>query len=60
VFIPLLLGVMFSYVLSPAVDRLQHWHIPRALGAAVLLFAVLGGHGSMVYSLSDSATALAE
>lgn len=60
VFIPLLLGIMFSYVLSPAVDRLQRWHIPRALGAAVLLFAVLGGLGSMVYSLSDGATALAE
>jgi predicted PurR-regulated permease PerM len=60
VFIPLLLGLMFSYVLSPAVDRLQRWHIPRALGAAVLLFAVLGGLGSMAYSLSDGATALAE
>lgn len=60
VFIPLLLGVMFSYVLSPAVDRLQRWHIPRALGAAVLLFAVLGGLGFTVYSLSDGATALAE
>jgi len=60
VFIPLLLGVMFSYVLSPAVDRLQRWHIPRALGAAVLLFAVLGGLGSTAYSLSDGATALAE
>jgi predicted PurR-regulated permease PerM len=60
VFIPLLLGIMFSYVLSPAVDRLQRWHIPRALGAAAVLFAVLGGLGSMVYSLSDGATALAE
>ena len=60
VFIPLLLGVMFSYVLSPAVDRLQRWHIPRALGAAVLLVTILGGLGSMVYSLSDGATALAE
>ncbi|MDM0071707.1 AI-2E family transporter [Variovorax sp. J31P207] len=56
----LLLGIMFSYVLSPAVDRLQRWHIPRALRAAVLLFAVLGGLGFTVYSLSDGATALAE
>jgi predicted PurR-regulated permease PerM len=29
VFIPLLLGVMCSYTLSPAVDRMQRWHIPR-------------------------------
>jgi hypothetical protein len=36
-----------------AVARLQHWHIPRALGAAVILVAVLGGLGSMVYSLGD-------
>src|SRR5450631_4523916 len=55
VFIPLLLGVMFSYVLSPAVNRLQRWHIPRAVGAAVMLVAVLGSLGSMVYSLGDEA-----
>jgi len=60
VFIPLLLGVMFSYALSPAVDRLERWHIPRALGAATLLIAAVTGVGSMVYSLSDDATALIE
>ena len=60
VFIPLLLGVMLSYALSPAVERLQHWHVPRALGAAVLLIMVVCGLGSMVYSLSDDATALLE
>lgn len=60
VFIPLLLGVMFSYALSPAVDALQRWHVPRVLGAAALLIAVVGGLGSMAYSLSDDATALVE
>jgi predicted PurR-regulated permease PerM len=60
VFIPLLLGVMTSYALSPAVDRLQHWHIPRAIGAALLLLVVLGGLGYTAYSLSDDATALVE
>ena len=60
VFIPLLLGVMSSYALSPAVDRLQRWHIPRALGAGVLLVAVVCGLGSMAYSLSDDAAALVE
>ena len=34
VFIPLLLGLMVSYALSPAVDRLQRWRVPRALAAA--------------------------
>ena len=60
VFIPLLLGVMMSYALSPMVERLQRWHVPRALGAAMLLVAVVGGLGSMVYSLGDEAAALAD
>ena len=60
VFIPLMLGLMCSYMLSPAVDRLQRWHIPRALGAAMLLLAVVGGLGSLAYSISDDAVALVE
>jgi len=60
VFIPLLLGLMLSYALSPIVNRLQRWRIPRALGAAVLLIAVIGGTGSLLYSLSDDATSLIE
>lgn len=60
VFIPLLLGLMFSYALSPAVDRLQRWHVPRAIGGAALMIALLGGVGSMAYSLSDDAAALIE
>jgi predicted PurR-regulated permease PerM len=60
VFIPLLLGVMASYALSPAVQRMQRWRIPRAIGAAVLLTAIVCGFGSMLYSLSDDATALVD
>ncbi len=60
VFIPLLLGVMCSYTLSPVVDRLQRWHVPRSIGTAALLIAVLGGLGLMVSSLNDEATALIE
>ncbi|MDR3454826.1 MAG: AI-2E family transporter [Rhodoferax sp.] len=60
VFIPLLLGVLFSYALSPVVSWMQRWHIPRALGAAVLLAALLGGAGWTVYSLSDDAASLIE
>ena len=58
VFIPLLLGLLFSYALTPLVDRLQRWHLPRALAAALALLAVLGGLGSMAWSLSDDASAL--
>ena len=60
VFIPVLFGLMLSYALSPIVNRLQRWRIPRALGAAVLLLGIIGGSGSLLYSLSDDATALIE
>lgn len=60
VFIPLLLGLMLSYALSPIVNRLHRWRIPRALGAALILIGIVAGTGSLVYSLSDDATALIE
>ena len=60
IFIPLLLGVMLSYALSPVVDRLHRWRLPRVLGAAVLLIAVVTGFGSMIYTLSDDAATLVE
>ena len=60
VFIPVLLGLMLSYALSPIVDRLHGWRVPRALGAAVLLLGIAAGAGSLMYSLSDDATSLIE
>jgi predicted PurR-regulated permease PerM len=60
VFIPVTLGLILSYALSPIVNRLHRWRIPRALGAGVLLLGILGGMGSLLYSLSDDATALIE
>lgn len=60
VFIPLMLGVMISYTLSPLVALAQKWRIPRAIGAAVLLLGIVGGTGYLVYSLSDDAAELIE
>ena len=60
IFIPLMLGVMISYALSPPVNLIQKWRIPRAIGAAVLLLGIVGGTGSLVYSLSDDAARLIE
>jgi len=60
VFIPLMLGVMISYALSAPVNLMQQWHIPRAIGAALLLLAVVGGTGYAVYSLGDDAGDLIE
>lgn len=58
-FIPLMLGVIFSYALSPVVDWLQkRVRVPRALSSAVLILAILGGISGSVYSLSDDANDL--
>ena len=34
ILVPILLGVMFSYALTPAVDRIARWRVPRALPPA--------------------------
>ena len=57
-FIPLMIGLVFSYALSPVVDGCQRWRIPRSLTAAILVLGILGGTGAAVYSLSDDANEL--
>ncbi|MEJ8837094.1 AI-2E family transporter [Ramlibacter sp. AN1133] len=58
-FIPLMLGLVFTYALSPVVDWLhRRVHVPRALSAAVLILGILGSTGAAVYSLSDDANDL--
>ncbi len=58
VFIPVMLGIMFSYALTPVVDRMVRWRIPRSLSAAVLLVALMGGMGGTAWGLSDDANDL--
>src|SRR3990172_5956642 len=53
VFIPLVMGVMVSYALTPLVNRMVQLHIPRTLAAALLLFAIVSGAGTIAWSLSD-------
>lgn len=60
VFIPILLGLMASYALTPVVDRLERWRVPRVLAAALLLAAIVGSIGWTAFSLRDEATALFE
>ena len=57
-FIPLMLGFMFSYALSPVVDAMQRWRIPRSVSAAVLILGLLGGIGFSAYAFSDDANQL--
>ena len=60
VFIPLMVGILFSYGLSPVVDWLALRHIPRALSAALLVIGIVFGVGAAVYSLSDDTGKLVE
>ncbi len=57
-FIPLTLGVLLNYALSPVVDFLQRCRLPRAIGAALLLLSLVGGTLSLGYTLRDDAAQL--
>jgi predicted PurR-regulated permease PerM len=59
-FIPLMLGFIFYYALAPVVEGMARIRIPRALGAAVLLIAILGSAGGAVWSMADDANQLLE
>lgn len=55
VFIPVMLSVLFSYALSPLVNWMEFKHIPRWLGAAVLMLAIFGGIGYTASSFGNEA-----
>jgi predicted PurR-regulated permease PerM len=60
VFIPLMLSLILTYALAPLVDRLEHWRVPRVIGAAVILLGIAGAIGTTGYSLSGSAAQLVD
>lgn len=60
IFIPLLFGLALSYALSPLVDRLERWRLPRALGAGLLLLGLGAAVGWTIATVSDDATMLVE
>jgi predicted PurR-regulated permease PerM len=53
VIIPFVVSALLFYALDPAVDRLQKWKVPRALGAAFVLLMLIAGLGASAYALSD-------
>lgn len=59
-FVPLLIGVLTSSACGPLVNLLQRCSIPRSVGAAVVLSAVLALGVGAVYSLSDDAARFAD
>jgi predicted PurR-regulated permease PerM len=59
-FVPLMIGVLLSYALSPVVDGLQRVKVPRAISAGVLIVAILGIAAGSVYSLSEDVNILVD
>jgi len=59
-FVPLLIGILASYTLHPLVDWLQKCRLPRSIGAALVLTALIGGFSWIGFSISDDAEALIE
>ena len=60
VFIPIALAMLLTFVLSPIVERLQRWHLPRVVAVVVTVafaFSVLGGLG---WLLASQVSALAD
>jgi len=55
VLIPLVLAALLFYALDPSVDWFERHHLPRAIGAALMLLIVLSACGALAYSLQNQA-----
>jgi predicted PurR-regulated permease PerM len=60
VIVPVMLALTLAYALRSTVDRLACWRVPRALGAALVLAALVAALAFAVERLRNDATALAE
>jgi predicted PurR-regulated permease PerM len=58
--VPLLIGVIISLVLAPVVDALRRTGLPRPVGAAIVLAALVASIGGAGYQLTEPAASLAE
>lgn len=56
--VPVLIGILISYALRPVVDRLEVVRLPRPVAAALVLLALIGGLGWIVYSLGEEASVM--
>jgi len=58
--IPIVLAVLISYALEPMVAWVERRRVPRALGAAMVLLALVATGGWMLYALRSQAAAFVE
>jgi predicted PurR-regulated permease PerM len=55
ILIPFVLGALLFYALDPAVDWMQKKRVPRAIGAGLMLLAVVVGLTALAWALQDQA-----
>lgn len=60
VLIPVVVAVLISYVLGPAVDSMARHGVPRAIGSTLVITLLCGTIGLGVYSLTGQAMAIVE
>ncbi|MGH9373927.1 MAG: AI-2E family transporter, partial [Vicinamibacterales bacterium] len=58
VLIPVVVGVLISYVLGPAVTSMENRGVPRILGAFVVISLLCSAIGLGAYTLTDEAMAI--
>ena len=59
-FIPLMISIMLTYALSPVVNRLERWHLPRPVGAAIVMALLIAGGAAAIQRAGADAEALLE
>jgi predicted PurR-regulated permease PerM len=59
-FVPLLIGILGSYALSPVADWLEARRVPRAIGSALILVALVGAMSWVAVSLRDETGTMLE
>lgn len=59
-FLPIVLALLLSFLLSPVVRGLNRLRIPNGLGAALVVFGLLGSLGLGIYELAEPAYEWAE
>lgn len=60
VLIPVVVAVLISYVLGPAVDSMERHGLPRVVGSVLMIALLCGGIGLGAYTLTDEAMAIVE
>ena len=59
VFIPVAVSLFLALLLTPAVDRLQRWRVPRGLAVAIVLLVVFAAAGAAINAVWTPATRMA-